>query len=384
MRRVLVLGIGTILAAAILAPNALASHRLVVDNDRADCPNADFTSIQAAVTAADPNTRILVCPGTYRERVIVATHAKDGIQLVSRGGPDDVILDGDFVPGFPTGHDGITLQDVSGVLVRGFTVTEFHENIRLLSGANGNTIRGNVAKGPSGHDGIRLDGAHNNVIRDNATIDNGTPVNGCGIDLLAGSSGNLVRGNFATLNDRAGIRLTGAGTGNVVRDNELRNNGRAGILNSATTGTLIVDNDARHSAGVGAELGHGIHVLNSGGLTVRNNTTDRNIGDGIFLENADTNSFRDNESEDNGRDGIRADSASAGNTIRGNELKDNVEHDCHDDSVGGGTAGTANFWIDNEGETENRPGLCRDDDEDDEDEDEDEDEEDDDDEDDDD
>lgn len=38
----------------------------------------------------------------------------------------------------------------------------------------------------------------------------------------------------------------------------------------------------------------------------------------------------------------------------------NVEHDCHDESVGDGTAGTANFWEGNFGETQNRPGLCKD------------------------
>jgi hypothetical protein len=34
------------------------------------------------------------------------------------------------------------------------------------------------------------------------------------------------------------------------------------------------------------------------------------------------------------------------------------EHDAHDDSVGPGIAGTANFWVDNICETGNRPGLC--------------------------
>ena len=33
------------------------------------------------------------------------------------------------------------------------------------------------------------------------------------------------------------------------------------------------------------------------------------------------------------------------------------EHDAHDDSLGTGTAGTANVWRRNRGRTENRPGL---------------------------
>jgi hypothetical protein len=40
-------------------------------------------------------------------------------------------------------------------------------------------------------------------------------------------------------------------------------------------------------------------------------------------------------------------------------MQDNVTHDCHDDSNDSGTAATANFWINNKGVTQNRPGLCR-------------------------
>ena len=39
-------------------------------------------------------------------------------------------------------------------------------------------------------------------------------------------------------------------------------------------------------------------------------------------------------------------------------LRNNETHDCHDDSAGTGTAGTANAWIDNHAAPENRPELC--------------------------
>ena len=52
-------------------------------------------------------------------------------------------------------------------------------------------------------------------------------------------------------------------------------------------------------------------------------------------------------------------STSSENRIKDNRLKDNAEHDCHDESVGDGTAGTANFWGGNHAETQNRPGLCK-------------------------
>jgi hypothetical protein len=60
-------------------------------------------------------------------------------------------------------------------------------------------------------------------------------------------------------------------------------------------------------------------------------------------------------------DGIFADVDTALNRIRSNFLRRNVEHDCHDDSVGPNNppAFVANFWINNDGQTQNRPGLCR-------------------------
>ena len=36
---------------------------LIVDDDKVQCPNAQFTSISAAVAAAAPGGTIRVCPG---------------------------------------------------------------------------------------------------------------------------------------------------------------------------------------------------------------------------------------------------------------------------------------------------------------------------------
>ena len=46
------------------APPALAAQS-TVDDDRGDCPAAQFTSVQAAVDAAAPGDTIAICPGTY-------------------------------------------------------------------------------------------------------------------------------------------------------------------------------------------------------------------------------------------------------------------------------------------------------------------------------
>jgi hypothetical protein len=58
-------------------------------------------------------------------------------------------------------------------------------------------------------------------------------------------------------------------------------------------------------------------------------------------------------------DGIFVTDLASNNTIRENHMRDNKRYDCEDVTAGTGTAGTANFWTDNHGHTENRPGLCR-------------------------
>ena len=103
------------------------------------------------------------------------------------------------------------------------------------------------------------------------------------------------------------------------------------------------------------------------GIVVRSNDIHDNRGSGIALYGADANLLKSNHVESNGggfpgpdsTDGIQVDSTSGGNQILTNHMTDNVTHDCHDDSAGSGTAGTANVWDGDKGLTENRPGLCR-------------------------
>jgi len=98
---------------------------------------------------------------------------------------------------------------------------------------------------------------------------------------------------------------------------------------------------------------------------VRSNKIESNGGSGVLLLDADANLLKKNEAKGNGAgsgdttDGLRVDANSTDNEILGNKLDQNVTHDCHDDSTGSGTAGTANTWQGDEGDTENRAGLCK-------------------------
>jgi hypothetical protein len=66
----------------------------------------------------------------------------------------------------------------------------------------------------------------------------------------------------------------------------------------------------------------------------------------------------DNVFTNNGVDGISMAAGTRANLIRSNKAKGNVAFDCHDESVGGRTAGTANRWRTNRGDTDQPGGLC--------------------------
>jgi hypothetical protein len=73
------LSLSALVLAAVAGPAAAVSHTRWVDNDNkpgdgpAACDTAHFHTIQAAVDASSAGDRIFVCPGTYKEQVIVNT-----------------------------------------------------------------------------------------------------------------------------------------------------------------------------------------------------------------------------------------------------------------------------------------------------------------------
>jgi hypothetical protein len=69
--------------------NEVNPNGIVVDDD-AQCPGTDYTSIQAAVLASPPGSKIQVCPGVYNEQVVI-TKPLD-IQGVSYANQDQPLV----------------------------------------------------------------------------------------------------------------------------------------------------------------------------------------------------------------------------------------------------------------------------------------------------
>ena len=280
----LALTIGLVVAPAAAgkkpsSPTKGGKHVLLVDDDKAQCKKADFTTIQAAVTAASTGTTILVCAGTYQESVTIT---KNDLRIRAKGAPGAVVLDGMA----QTLLAGFYIQNASGILIKGFRIQNFHEAGILLDNGDGNRIRKNVTTGAH-HDGIELRlGSSGNRIEHNRSINN-LAGNACGIQIRdAGSTANVVRHNVS-VNNNWGIRVGLDATDNVVFHNRLIANRAFGILNfSGANGTRIRGNRVFRNP-------TGISIQGSTGVTVARNHAFGNTLD-LQWDGTGSNTFRNN------------------------------------------------------------------------------------------
>jgi parallel beta-helix repeat protein len=311
------------------AAHGASGGTIVVDNDFADCPNADTASIQAGITMAAAGDIVLVCHGTYAESVTIDA-AHNDISVKAKGPLGDVVLAGSGAAQ-PYGFGLIGAHDV---LIEGFVVQNYHDDI-VLSGASDNIVRGNETMFAAEHDGIELvSNSHRNLVEHNVAHDN-LHNTSCGISAGGGSSDNVIRKNVVFHNANNGILLGGgllgaAGPGNVIERNLVFDNGEpvsganrgTGILNAISPGSVIQHNE------VTSNNAFGIRVLGatSVGVTVAHNFVasngSTNDDDGIRIELAPNAVVQLNRSRLNRHDGVHL-VAATGALVADNLLVDN-------------------------------------------------------------
>lgn len=365
---------------------------LFVDDDRRPSSKAEYTTIQAAVDAAEPGDTILVAPGVYTEQV---TFGEDKDDITLRARNSRAVIQ---APVELTGEQAIvTVDGADGVTVSGFTISGPGETanglefgVVVVNGGSA-TITDNVITAIRNDplDGIQLgvavyvaaDGqATSAVIRDNTITDyqkGGVVVDGEGATVVV--AGNTITGSGPTaLIAQNGVQVSDGATAAVV-DNRISGNAYTGTDFSATgvlvdtaggvlvSGNRVFDNQI------------GLLVFDSAGVAIAGNrVTDNDAG--IYLSGVDGGLVADNRVEGNGSDGVVLDASTGlvvfGNTIRRNggdglaltgESTDNSiftnvllrngGFDAFDDTTGDGTGGTANLWFDNRIGTRNVPGL---------------------------
>jgi nitrous oxidase accessory protein NosD len=411
IRVVLALTTGALMFAAL---PARAQTTVVVDDDGMATPTncgasaVTHDKIQEGVDAAAAGDTVKVCPGLYTENVNVAKTliirgAKAGVDAKTRTinpANESVVHSANpDLPIFMLQADGIVLN---GFLVEGNTNNAGIQTSPTFSGYQllNNVVRDNVF-------GIYLhgSGAATTVVRRNLLDNNNRPgaASGNGIYSDQGALGISIVANRTEDQTNAGILFASAATPQesiliqnnrslndntfvalfntqnatvvanrsndtidagdfgstifvggdsgaiVIQRNVLTNPGFAGI---AVRDTLEVNVGAANVSILGNRVtgaeGSGIDVTANdfAAVTVRNNTLTNN-GVGGF----------DGTGGDHG-DGIRLGPLTNGNQIRFNTATGNFEFDCHDESTGAGTSGTANTWAGNNGNTDQPNGIC--------------------------
>jgi parallel beta-helix repeat protein len=340
---------------------------LVVDDDRTECPSAQFTRIQDAVNAASPGAFIKVCRGTYVEDVQVPA-GKDNLTVYGTGFLEVTIK----APPAPTvaSLDYVEVVHVTGA-----------KNFKLINVVVTGPFTG-LAGCSQRYAGVRVDaGGSAGLFGDVVTQirDATETLNGCqqGIGILVGraSTGQVGSAEIAyTLVNRyakGGIVVDNAGSYGYIHHSIVQGDGptltsaQNGIqISRGATGTVaydrVSDNEYNNPAVASSS---GILLYQAGKVQLRSNDAFQN-NIGVWLSESSNSlvdsNYTHNQTSPGGlyADGIYVDSLSTNNTVSRNVSRYNDEYDCADDSAGTKTAGTANSWIKDIGDTENRPGLC--------------------------
>ncbi len=298
----------------------------------------DFATIQAAVNAAAPGTKIKIKEGFYDEQVTVMTAdlriTAEGAVTVNRGfvisntsgvelenmtirrtvGNDDAVvvdncsditIQDNIIHG---DSDGIRMDDTVESLIKGNTITtSFDEGIEFDSGCDDNVVEENIVDADD--EGIELDGSDNNEIADNSFTSNDDE----GID-LQNSNGNEIVDNMISDVNEEGIKLENADD-NEISDNTITAPTLSGIrLFSNSVNNEISDNIIDNAGVDGIRLG--------------NNADDNTVGPDNIVSNSVRDGLRVNGSADNntvkkntfcGSGGLDINDLSASTTLKDNE-----------------------------------------------------------------
>lgn len=385
-------------AVALIGPATASAKTLYVDDNGADCPQAANSTVQGAVNAAAAGDTIRVCRGTYREQIVIPI-GKDRLQLLSvaqlgatlkpppgglgnpEAGPNRpfaivvVLAERAVVRGFriegplnfeDPGNDCQEFTNASGVAVpRGSALIDLNRMTNVVqdcSVAGGPLIGAGVHAGDidcAFSDGLCA-GARVEVDRN--VIGGGTP-NGVISEIPASIA--LVQRN-TIVGDGGGGRgvvIDSQSSGPIqgtIRSNNISGMGSAilAIGFGSEGGRPLIRGNHLHDNATGVDV-FACNSTEEG--EVSSNLIEHN-GVGLRMRAGNRWLIQENRFLENSGDGIRIERLDFCDTRRyrliGNRSLDNGGLDCRDETIGGGTAGTANTWQGNIGRTDS-PDVCR-------------------------
>lgn len=330
---------------------------LIVDDNMLDCPNAQFTSIQDAVTAAGPGDKIKVCRGLYIEQVTIPS-GKDGLTLYSVPDLQAVIK---APPAMLNPKAIVRVNGAQDVTIRHFTITgpgdggcdSIRYGVRVDNGGSALIADNHITEVRDLLDTGALSGCQNGIAVDIGRVfDNGV------------GSGTVVH-NLIDKYQKGGVLVSNAGSSGEVAYNEV----------TGTPSQTIAQNGIQVSAGAEGNIHHNKVSLNfygptgteaTGILLIAEPGTTRVHHNDVFLNEGgislcdvfSTGEVSYNNSRQNSY-GIYAygpvsECTTSNNLIAYNKAYENSVFDCDDETVP-----TQNRWVKDLGRTENQPGLCK-------------------------
>lgn len=294
-----ILAVATFLVVATSSANAQASRTWVsgVGDDANPCSRTapcktwagaiSKTAPCGEIDALDPGgfgavtiTKSITLDGTGTMASILAS-LTTGI-IINAGTNDVVTIRGISINGFCNGIHGINILSAKTVNVEDCVIFRFN---------TGNGITSTDANG------VNLN-VRNTVIRDNTLDGINTTSSGGNINVTLDRVSLIGNGNG--LHARSGTRVT-------ARSSVFSNNTTNGIFADAAGGALVNvfvwDSHISMNGGSGVRAGNAGNVGTSG-VTINQNTIDRNVGNGVLISTGGVvNTFTNNSILGNGTDG---------------------------------------------------------------------------------
>lgn len=260
--------------AAALPATAMAAT-VTVDNDGADCPSADHTSVQAGINAASPGDTVVICPGVYEE----------GPDTVPSGGANAVNI-AKMITVKGAGADKVTIKPKATIASLLGTTSDYRNGTgaivsinrvsqRTLVDISGITVEGNGTTAVGA--GVKFWNAEGTFTQGRVK-DVGTPASAQAYGVVVAS--NLVGDRLPVT--VSGIQISGYGKAGVVLDST-QNAPQLGILATTVSGNTITGAGAQN---VGPQQGVLATGLVSGSIS-GNVITGNKLDDGDPTTTAD-------------------------------------------------------------------------------------------------
>ena len=273
----------------------------------------DFDTIGSAIEAAEPGTRILVRPGTYREGLVI----DKPLEILGDGKREDIVVEA-------KGKNAVLFKSTMGRIA----------NLTLRQRGGGDWYCVDVTQG-------RLDLSDCDISSDShaciAIHDGAAPVvrrnrihDGKQGGVLVHSEGRgTIEDNEITGNAYSGIEIQ-QGADPVVRRNRIHNGKQGGVIVHLEGRGTIEDNEITGNAYSGIEIKQGADPV------VRRNRIHDGKKSGVFVHSEGRGTIEDNEITRNGNSGVVV--QDSGNpTVRNNRITNNKYFGVYVESSGMGT-----------------------------------------------